>query len=243
VPQIGEQEVRPVFIIGMPRSGTSLVERIVGSHSSVFPAGELNIIPQAAEKTSMVAFPKNISGISSSKINNISRECLDVMTDMAGSKELITDKLPHNFLFLGLIELLFPNALIIHCKRNPVDTCLSNYFQYFSGPLDYPYTLRNTATHYNHYQRLMNHWYKVIRLPMYEIMYEELVQHQEVITADILSFLNLPWEDDCLNFNESKQVTRTASYQQVTEPINAKSIGRWQHYKKHLGEMIDTLSL
>ncbi len=242
LPQAGQQGISPVFIIGMPRSGTSLVERIIGSHSKVFPAGELNIIPQAAEKISMLTFPENVSDISKSKINNIAQECLNAMTTLAGQKELIIDKLPHNFLFLGLIELLFPDALIIHCKRNPVDTCLSNYFQYFSGPLDYPYTLRNTAIHYNHYQRLMNHWRKVIRLPMYEITYEELVQHQGAVTADILSFLNLPWQDNCVNFNESKQVTRTASYQQVMKPIYTRSIGRWQHYEKYLGELINNLS-
>jgi len=165
------------------------------------------------------------------------------MAVLAGAKEVITDKLPHNFLFLGLIELLFPNARIIHCKRNPVDTCVSNYFQYFSGPLDYPYSLIDTAAHYSHYQRLMDHWRKVIQLPMYEITYEELVQHQESVTADMLTFLNLPWEDNCLKFNESDQVTRTASYQQVKKPIYTKSIGRWQHYEKHLGELINNLSL
>jgi len=243
LPETEQKGTQPIFIVGMPRSGTSLVERIIGSHSGVFPAGELNIIPRAADKISKTEFPDNITAISQSQIDSISGECLDDMASRAGSENRVTDKLPHNFLFLGMIELLFPNAKIIHCKRDPVDTCLSNYFQYFSGPLDYPYTLKNIATHYNHYQRLMNHWKNVIQLPMFEITYEELVCNQEPVTADLLAFLDLPWEDNCLKFNESMQVTRTASYQQVTKPIYTQSIGRWHHYEKHLAALIDNLSL
>jgi len=241
LPRARQQGVKPVFVVGMPRSGTSLVERILGSHSRVFPAGELNIIPQAASKTTTIAFPENISELSESQFNSISRECLDEMAALAGSVDIIIDKLPHNFLFLGLIELLFLDARIIHCQRNALDTCLSNYFQYFSGPLDYPYDLQNIARHYNQYHKIMEHWRGVIQIPMLEISYEELIQNQESVSRSMIEFIGLPWEEACLRFNEQDHVTRTASYDQVRKPVYTRSMGRWRNYKNHINKLIDTV--
>jgi len=248
LPRAQQHDLVPVFIIGMPRSGTSLVEKILGSHSKIYPAGELSDIPKIAEQISMECsgnnnFSNSALDINENLMNQLSLQYLNKLSDISSSSSLVTDKLPHNFLFLGVIELLWPNAKIIHCKRTPMDTCLSNYFQYFSGPLDYPYDLKSLAMHYNHYQRIMAHWKETISLPMLELTYEELVCKQEVVVRSLLSFLDLSWEGSCAKFNESEQVTRTASYDQVREPIYSRSIGRWHHYEKYLGELIDNLAL
>lgn len=245
-PRAGRHDLSPVFIVGMPRSGTSLVERILGCHSSIFPAGELGEVPKLAERLANMCkgdnkFPECMHNVDASDLNLLSQEHLEYLTDISDACGIVTDKLPHNFLFLGLIELLFPNARIIHCKRDPLDTCLSNYFQYFSGPLDYPYDLTNIATHYNHYRRIMEHWTTVIQLPIFEVTYEELIHNQEPVTHNLLSFLELAWEDACLKFNESEHVTRTASYEQVREPLYTRSIGRWRHYEKYIGKLIENV--
>lgn len=246
-PSQTNQNVVPIFIIGMPRSGTSLVESIIGGHSKVFPAGELPNVPKMAEdlssKSSNDRFPECIVDADGEVLDQFATKHIDFLSHLSLDSEFVTDKLPHNFLFLGLIESLFPNAIIIHCKRNPLDTCLSNYFQHFSGPLEYPYDLSNIANHYNNYQRLMAHWYKTIQLPILDVEYESLVTDQLAETEKLLSFLNLPMENACLEFDKSKQLTRTASFEQVREPVYTRSIDRWKHYRGHLTELIEGLSL
>lgn len=240
------QDFMPVFIVGMPRSGTSLVERILGCHSSLFPAGELGEIPKLAEQlcsltTGNKKFPGCVFDADEDVMNQLSQQHIEYLTEISDGCGIVTDKLPHNFLFLGLIELLFPNAKIIHCKREPLDTCVSNYFQYFSGSLAYPYKLKDIASHYNNYQRIMKHWKTTIQLPMLELKYEDLVCDQESVTKELLTFLDLPMEKLCLEFHRSEHVTRTASFEQVREPVYTRSIGRWRHYEKHIGELIENL--
>ena len=246
-PQVkqAESDMVPVFIIGMPRSGTSLVERILGAHAAVYPAGEMAEIPKLAELVSGSSnkkFPQNMVALDEKKISQLAQKHIKHLKKISGGMNMVIDKLPHNFLFLGLITLLFPNAKIIHCRRDPLDTCLSNYFQYFSGSLDYPYNLESLAEHYNHYQRIMEHWKRVLRLPMLEISYEDLVTNNEQEIRKLLSFLGLSWDDNCLRFNESGQVTRTASYEQVRKPVYTRSIGRWHNYEKHIKTLIDALA-
>jgi len=236
--------ITPVFIIGMPRSGTSLVERILGSHSNIFPAGELGEVPKIVERLEDITkktFPDCMADITDMQLEKLSNEHLEYLTKISNGSGIVTDKLPHNFLFLGLISRLFPNAIIIHCKRNALDTCLSNYFQYFSSSLSYPYDQINLAKHYNNYRRIMKHWGSVIQLPLLELEYEELVKDQKDLTISLLSFLGLPLENSCLAFNTSKHVTRTASYEQVIEPIYTRSVGRWRNYEKHISVLIDTI--
>jgi len=240
------QDLVPVFIVGMPRSGTSLVERILGSHSRIYPAGELGDIPKLAEQlctmtTGNKGFPHCMYDVDEDTMNQLSQKHIKYLTEISGGGGIVTDKLPHNFLFLGLIELLFPGAKIIHCTRNSLDTCISNYFQYFSGPLAYPYKLKNIASHYNNYRRIMKHWEGVIQLPMLQVKYEDLIREQELVTRKIFTFLDLPMEKSCLEFHRSKHVTRTASFEQVREPVYTRSIGRWRHYEKHIGELINNL--
>lgn len=248
MPRSTERGVKPVFIVGMPRSGTSLVERILGSHSAVFPAGELTAIYELTNKICNMGdiddvFPGCVPGLDIETINRCSKEQLSYLSEISDKSPIVIDKVPHNFLFLGLIEMLFPDARIIHCTREPLDTCLSNYFQYFSGPLAYSYELENIANHYNNYLKIMEHWNGVISLPLMEIGYEALTSNQEVETHKLIDFLELPWEDSCLKYYENDHVTRTASYDQVRNPIYSKSVGRWKHYEKYLQPLIDNLML
>lgn len=213
----------------------------------VFPAGELGAIPRLAEQIShdspeKNSFPDCMLDIDEQKMKRMSSGHLEYLSDISDSSQIVIDKLPHNFLFLGLIELLFPGAKILHCRRDPLDTCLSNYFQYFSSQLDYPYDLDNIVTHYKLYLHLMAHWNDVIKIPMLDVKYEELVCNQENVTSSILSFLGLSMEDACMRFNETKGITRTASYDQVREGLYTRSIGRWRHYEKHIGSVIKELT-
>ena len=245
-PRVHPDDLVPVFIVGMPRSGTSLVESILAAHAEIYPAGELAEIPKLSELVSGLSnsdkiFPKNMQGIDEDILKQLSRQHIEYLRKISGGINVVTDKLPHNFLFLGLIELLFPNAKVIHCKRNPLDTCLSNYFQYFSGPLAYPYKLKDIASHYNNYQHIMAHWEATLNLPILEVRYENLVCEQKAITEELLAFLDLPMDKSCLEFYQSGHVTRTASFEQVRSPIYKHSVGRWKNYEKHIDDLINNI--
>ena len=232
-----------VFIVGMPRSGTSLVEQILSRHSSVFSAGELNKIPELSSHISQFIdsdklYPDCVESMSEKERNKLSDEYMECFSEAEENVTILTDKLPHNFMYLGFIEKLFPDALIIHCKRNPLDTCLSNYFQYFSGPMGYPYKLENIGAHYLQYQRLMQHWESVLSLPVLEVNYEDLVSDQEAVSKSMIEFCGLLWEPECLSFYESDRIARTASYAQVRKNIYSSSVDKWKNYEKQLEPLI-----
>jgi hypothetical protein len=145
--------------------------------------------------------------------------------------------MPNNFWHLGLLDLLFPGAHIIHCRRDPMDTCLSCWFLSFGGDHPYAYDFRSLGDYYHKYLRLLRHWREVIRLPVLDVCYEELVTDQEAMTRRLLEFCGLPWNDACLKFHESARTVSTASSDQVRKPLYISSIGRWRHYAAHLGEL------
>ena len=237
----------PVFIVGMPRSGTSLVEKILSRHSQVRPGGEMPCIPEISvtlfdSSGGRIAYPEDILKVDVENIREQANHHRQRLELTAQGCPVVTDKLPHNFLYLGLIQILYPDARIIHCRRNVLDTCLSNYFQYFSGPLDYPYKLEDIASHYNHYTELMEHWRRVLELDMFEVDYEMLVTRQEETTRKLVDFCGLQWESDCLSFHKSTGVTRTASYAQVRQPMYRHSIERWRNYEKHLQPLLRHLA-
>ena len=238
---------RHVFIIGMPRSGTSLVEQIFSRHSKVFVAGELNMIPELSVKSSKLTgskkdYPECMDALSDDAINVLAEEYEHCFSEANDNVTILTDKLPHNFRYLGFIEKLFPNAIVIHCKRNPLDTCLSNYFQYFSGAIAYPYTLENIGAHFLQYQRLMLHWNSVLNLPILDINYEELVSDQESVSRKMIELCGLEWEPACLNFHNSNRVTRTASHAQVRKKIYSSSVEKWRNYEAALEPLIRILN-
>jgi tetratricopeptide (TPR) repeat protein len=244
----GNPSIQPVFIIGMPRSGTSLVEKVLASHPLVYGAGELsNVMNIASRLHELVGsgspYPECIKSLNKEVIEDISTQYLDDLHNLAGDGYArIVNKMPHNFMHLGLIHIMFPYAKIIHCRRNPLDTCLSCYFQFFGGSNDYAYGLESLVFHYKQYLRYMHHWRDTLKIPMLEITYEDMIARQEDITRSLLDFCNLEWNDACLSFHSSRQTTRTASYDQVRQPIYDKSVDRWKNYEPFVQVLLQGLS-
>jgi len=231
---------------GMPRSGTSLVEKILSSHSAVYGAGELrNIIDLTENFTGFTnvhsTYPTGIEHLAQNDVDMMAGQYIDFITGISSGAERVTDKMPHNFQYIGLIKQLFPNAKIIHCVRDARDTCLSVYFQNFIGFHPYSNDLDDLARHHLDYQRLMQHWGK-LEIPMLEVKYEDLIDDQTYWSKKLISYCDLEWEDDCMRFYEKGEQTRTASYDQVRQPIYTKSIARWKNYEKHLAPMLDVFS-
>ena len=238
----GCQDERPVFILGMPRSGSSLIEQILASHAQVFGAGELN----HARNLAAELFPGRESklgaylpSVTAQQFDALAKRYLALAGEQAGTATRITDKMPANFLWLGLIAQMFPHARVIHCLRDPRDTCLSIYFQLFTQAHPYASDLGDLAFYYRGYERMMTHWRAVLDLPMLEVRYEQLVADQEGQTRAMLDFLGLPWDDACLAFHQSKRATATASWDQVRQPVYTRSLQRWRNYQAHIGPLID----
>lgn len=235
------QDQRPVFIIGMPRSGTSLVEQILASHPAVYGAGELEDIRcMAIELCQHVEgnYTEHLQSINQELLNNLANRYLIHLGNLAGDAERVTNKLPANFMFLGLIAQLFPGARIIHCRRDPRDTCLSIYFQQFGRWHDYSNDLGDLSYYYRQYERIMDHWRTVLDIPLLEITYEKLVMDTKGHAQEMVDFLGLDWDERCLDFHRSGRITATASFDQVRQPVYTKSTARWKNYQQHLGPLI-----
>jgi hypothetical protein len=153
----------------------------------------------------------------------------------------VTDKMPHNFMYLGLVALLFPDCHVIHCTRDPLDMCLSCYTTHFAAGHEFSHDLRHLGLFYRDYERLMAHWEMVVNFPMVEMRYEAVVADLEGQARRLLGFLDLPWDERCLGFHRTHRAVATASTAQVRRPIYASSVGRWRKYEKHLGELIEAL--
>lgn len=233
---------RPIFIVGMPRSGTSLVEQILSSHSAVFGAGELNDISRAAHGLGGalpggMAVLQSPAAVTRAAVERIERDYLGTLRRLAPNATRVTDKMPTNFLHLGLIAAAFPRSRVIHCVRDPMDTCWSCYTQNFSGALGFAYDLTNLGRFHRDYRGLMRHWASVLDLPILDVVYEELVRDIEGGSRRMVEFVGLAWDDACLRYHESGRITRTASNDQVRRPAYTSSIGRWKKYEKHLGQL------
>lgn len=245
LPRASQSSRRPVFIIGMARSGTSLAEQILACHPQVHGGGEmrnLSLVADAAAKagwTEGEIYPEYLDVVSVRRLNRLANEYLSAIGKLNATATYITDKMPHNFLYLGLIALLFPDCHIIHCVRNPLDVCLSCYMTDFGIGHYYSHDLKHLGTFYNDYKRCMEHWKTVVNLPMLEVRYEDVVADLEGQARRMLEFLDLPWDEGCLKFHESKRPVATASKDQVRRPLYKSSMGRWKHYEKHLGPLIE----
>ena len=236
---------KPIFIVGMPRSGTTLVEQIIASHPDVYGAGELPYISELARTLftrldTEEGFPDNVKLLTPSIVETMANEYIQQATINKPDCARVTDKMPHNFRLLGLIEMLFPNAKIIHCTRNPIDTCLSIYVNSFVSTHPYATNLKNAGIYYtDYYQQIMSHWKNASNLSILDVNYEALVDNQEKISRELIDFCDLEWNDSCLNFHKSKRDVATISYDQVRQPIYKKSRERWKKYEKHLTPLID----
>jgi len=243
---------RPIFIVGMPRSGTSLTEKILARHPEVFAGGELKHIRYIADNELLKIlntnklFPDYLPDLSTDSVNQAAECYLDHIDQLVPDNEThVTDKMPMNFTYLGLIALLFPQARIIHCTRDPLDTGLSCYFMNFANidHMGFTQDLKTIGHYYKRYEKLMNHWHQVLSSPIYDLSYEALVSNPDTEIRKLLEFCELPWHPDCLSPHKSREDTKTASYNQVRQPINTQSIERWRHYEKHLQPLKEALGL
>ena len=233
----GNPSELPVFIVGMPRSGTSLVEQIAASHSRVFGAGELAEIGNMADR---LAAPG--SAWNGAEIRRYADAYLDRLCSIGGAAERVTDKRLDNIFKLGLIATLFPSARVVFCRRDPRDIALSCYFQRFSAAqLAFSYDLVDCGRRYNETERLSSHWHQVLPLRTLDIEYEALVGDIEGESRRLISFLGLDWEPTCLDFHRTERTVITASSWQVRQPLYARSVGRWRNYAHHLGALIKVL--
>ena len=236
----------PLFIVGMPRSGTTLVEQILASHPSVYGAGELGWIerlwPSALQRLggSVTTLAQCLDQLSVPDANELAAEYFNPLQALSPQALRITDKMPLNFIHLGLIAVLFPDARIIHCRRDPRDTCLSCYMTDFT---DFSYGSLPAYGHFhNQVDRMMAHWKTTLDLPILDVHYEEMVGDVETQTRRLIEFAGLPWDDACLRFHENKRLVATASQSQVRRPIYRNSVARWRHYEKYLGPLEAALS-
>jgi tetratricopeptide (TPR) repeat protein len=239
----GSESEMPVFIVGMPRSGTSLTEQIFASHPRMAGAGELSAIGNAAKRLrDTLGYPRNPP--TEKALKNIAQLYLQRLREVDAHALRVTDKMPGNFNHLGLIARIFPKARIIHCRRNPVDNCLSCFVQNFGAEgLSWSFDLEDAAHQYRGYYNQMAHWRQI--LPpgqLLEIDYEETVADLEGQARKLVDFVGMEWDDACLSFHENKRAVITASHDQVRRPIYNTSVGRWKKYGPKVMPLVDALS-
>lgn len=236
---------KPVFIVGMPRSGTSLVEQVIASHPEVYGAGELNDIFEISHSIcgaeSMLDYASRLREVSSLEFDGYAESYLRMLSELADGEPRVTDKMPHNFMHLGLIECLFPNAVVIHCQRHPFDTCLSNYFMRMNDSHIYARSLSDLARFYKCYVALMEHWEEVSTLKILNVRYENMVADLQGETAKIINHVGLEWSNAVLDYHKSKRVIMTPSSHQASKPIYTSSRNRWRNYRPYLSPLVEVL--
>jgi tetratricopeptide (TPR) repeat protein len=233
----------PIFIVGMPRSGTSLVEQILGAHPEAFGVGEITSLERLARaSTGLTAgdqpYPLNVASLSGFGAELIGRRYVSALCERAGGPaKRITDKMPHNFEQLGLIALALPKARIIHCRRNPLDTCVSCWTTAFSGAHAYNRSFEDLARYYRGYQALMAHWRRTLPIEILDVGYEELVAAPEAVARRMVEFVGLNWAPEVLGFHKHARVVRSPSLWQVRQPLYDSAVGRWRNYAAHLEQL------
>lgn len=245
--ELASPDASPLFIVGMPRSGTTLLANILSNHPAIATAGELptlhdlvSNLPAAFPGTA--PYPESVRQLSAPAADHLIAGYLRrLRRDAPPSVACIVDKNPLNFRHLGLIALLFPRARILHCTRHPAATCLSNYFQRFPLQLDFSFDLRNIAHFYRQYSRLMDHWHRIPGIKIYDVPYEDLVLRTEPAVRRLLAGLGFEWNARCLAPETNPAPVETASQWQVRQPIYQDSLAHWRHYEKHLAPLVDIL--
>ena len=238
----------PVFVLGMPRSGTTLVEQMLSSHPAIFGAGELGHIPSWCHSLTMWEvqqktgrqYPECVEQLSKAEAGRMAEYCLSFLRSLGQGKEFVIDKMPHNFLNIGLIHLLFPKAVIIHCCRQVRDVALSNYFSDYKAKfhgMGFAYDLEDIGRHIRDYQRLMNHWHTVLPGRILDLHYEQMVENPEGTLRMILDHMDLPWDQRVLDFQTTERQVKTASVWQVRQPIYTSSRERWRKYAPFLAPL------
>jgi tetratricopeptide (TPR) repeat protein len=233
---------RPIFVLGMPRSGTTLVEQILASHPDIHGAGELNHIPRLVGQ--LGAFPAAVAGITPAQLSQLGDAYRAAIAPLAQGQRHVVDKMPANFLYAGLIRLILPEARLIHCRRDPVDTCLSCYSKLFAHEQVFSYDLAELGQFHRDYQRLTAHWRAALPAAHFlEVDYEAVVDDLEREARRMLAFLDIPWDPACLAFYETRRPVRTASVNQVRKPVYRSATGRWRAHASHLGPLLEALAI
>ncbi len=230
----------PVFVLGMPRSGTTLLEQVLASHPDIHGAGEMRHMQGLVD--SLGSFPDSAAGLTPEQLAAMGAAYLGRVAPLAQGRRHVVDKMPSNFLYAGLIRLILPNARIIHCRRDPVDTCLSCYTKLFTSEQAFSYDLAELGGFHSAYQALMAHWRAALPASHFlDVDYEAVVADLEAEARRILGFLGLPWDDSCLRFHETERPVRTASVNQVRQPVYRSSAGRWRAHAAQLGPLLAAL--
>jgi tetratricopeptide (TPR) repeat protein len=243
----GNPSPLPVFIIGMPRSGSTLVEQILSSHPEIFGAGEIKEFSRRltglrSRFPALPKYPQIATKINKEQYKIVTDGYLAKLEGYAPTASRVTDKLLTNYYFVGILHVMFPNAKFIHCKRNPVDTCLSAYTKLFKDDMPHSYEFGELGRYYKKYEELMAYWDKV--LPpgvMQTVVYEDVVKDLEASAQKLVDFIGLPWDPACLSFHESARPVKTASVVQVRQPVYKTSVEKWRHYGSRLQPLLDAL--
>ena len=239
----------PIFIVGMPRSGSTLTEQIISAHPRIFGAGEIKNLSYSVAALrlkfpSLPKFPALATVAKPSQFDTIAKNYLAAVTKISNSAERVTDKLLTNFFFAGLIHMMLPNAKIVHTKRNPIDSCLSTWTKLFKDDMPHSYDLGELGRYHRKYQDLMDHWREVLPASAFmEVQYEDVVADPETNARRIIDFLGLEWDPRCLKFHESDRPVKTASVSQVRKPIYKTSVERGRRYGDQLNPLIEALGL
>ena len=244
-PSHGSPSDLPVLVVGMPRSGTTLTEQIIGRHPKAGGAGELMRLRLMARtlgiKRDFSAFASAMESMTPEQSRVLSENYLQLLNFYGQGKRRVVDKLPHNFEMLGFASLLFPNVHVVHCARDPIDTCLSIFVNRFNESHKYANDLTMLGSYYRQYARLMDYWKTALPISIHDSQYEDLTDEPETKVKALIDAIGLPWDDACLSQDTRKSTVLTLSAWQVRQPIYKTSVKRWKRFEKHLGPLIDAL--
>jgi tetratricopeptide (TPR) repeat protein len=233
---VGSDSELPIFILGMPRSGTTLVEQILASHDAVHGGGEREDLRAVVGK-GIQPFPDAVAGLQASDWRALGDAYVSHLARLDRSAKHVTDKMPRNFYFVGVIAAALPKARIVHCRRSPMDTCLSCFGLHFPYGQEFTCDLAELGGYYRAYRGLMEHWHGVLPGRILDVDYEQIVSDPETQARRLIDFCGLPWQDQCLDFHNSKRQVATASAAQVREPVHSRSVARWRRFEKYLGPL------
>lgn len=242
----GDPDPAPIFIVGLPRSGSTLVEQILASHSMVEGTRELPDLERLStglkpNDPSGEGYPEAISSMDAAGLAALGRRYLEATQRYRSGSPHFTDKMPTNFRHIGFIHLILPSAKIVNVQRHPLDSCLGSFKQLFAQGQPYSYDLFELGEYYLEYRRLMAHWHKVLPGRVLDVQYEELVAEPEMQIRRLIEYCGLEWEAACLNFHETERPIESASSEQVRQPLYTTSVNNWRHYENQLTELIETL--
>jgi hypothetical protein len=225
----------------MFRSGSTLLEQMLAGHPQITAGGELDFLPHIAQ-TALAPFPESIASAPPQRLQALAAQYLNRLAELFPGAAYVTDKRPDNFLYIGLIKRMFPDAKIVHTTRDPLDNCLSIFFLHLDQRMSYALDLMDIGHHYRQYLRLMAHWKSLFAADIIDIHYDALVREPKPVAERLLAFLDLEWNEQCLAVPPTGRAIKTASVWQVREPLHVRSSGRARHYARELGELRDYLA-